>query len=188
MQSKNSVFIGTSLDGYIADKHGGIEWLDIIPNKEGSDMGYYAFMDSIDALVMGRKTFEKVLSFGIEWPYKKKVYVLSRTLKTPPEGYADKIEIVAGELAKVVTSIHKKGDMRLYIDGGETIISFLKADLINEMIITRIPILLGSGIPLFGDLQEPLLFELVDVKKQLNQLVQSHYIRKREWPQNLTSS
>ena len=75
MAFSNKVFIATSIDGYIADIHGNIEWLDSIPNPDGIDMGYYSFFDGIDAILMGRSSFEKVLSFGIEWPYTKPVFV-----------------------------------------------------------------------------------------------------------------
>ena len=97
MEPKNSVYIGVSLDGYIADKDGGLDWLDFIPNPEGSDMGYYEFMSGIDALVMGRNTFEVVDGFDIDWPYKKPVFVLSNSLTEVPEKYKGKVYLLGGE-------------------------------------------------------------------------------------------
>jgi dihydrofolate reductase len=177
---KNCVFIATSLDGYIADKQGGIEWLDLIPNTNHDDMGYFAFINEIDALVMGRASFETVLGFGIEWPYTKPVFVLSSTLKAIPEDLADRVFHIHGTIPENLERIHALGHFRLYIDGGKTISSFLREDLIDEMIITRIPILLGGGAPLFGDLPQQLEFELISSKTYLHQITQHHYKRKRK--------
>jgi dihydrofolate reductase len=179
MNKKNSLYIATSLDGYIADKNGGLAWLDSIPNPDGDDMGYVAFIDEIDALVMGRTTFETVLGFDVDWPYAKPVYVLSNTMTEIPKSHEGKAFLVKGTLSEILRQIHEKGYFRLYIDGGITIQNFLKEDLIDEMVITRFPVLLGGGSQLFSDLIKSLEFELVNSKVQLNQLVQSHYIRKR---------
>ena len=179
MKKKNSVYIATSLDGFIADKNGGLEWLDSIPNPDQIDMGYVAFTDKIDALVFGQITFETVLSFDVDWPYAKPVYVLSNTMTEIPESHKEKAFLVKGTLTKILSQIHGKGHHRLYIDGGVTIQNFLKADLIDEMVITIFPVLLGSGIPLFSELTNTIEFELVESKVYLNELVQSHYIRKR---------
>lgn len=176
---KNSVFIATSIDGFIADKNGGIEWLNMVPNPEQVDAGYAAFTRDIDALVMGRVTFETVCGFDIDWPYNKPVYVLSNSLKEMPESHRGKAELVKGSLPDVLNHIHSKGHFRLYIDGGGTIQSFLKEDLIDEMILTTIPILLGEGYPLFATLSNALKFELVETKVFLNQLAQRHYKRIR---------
>lgn len=175
--SKNSVYIGTSLDGHIADKNGGLDWLDSVPNPDGEDMGYVAFMERIDALVMGRSTFEAVLNFGIEWPYTKPVYVLSRTLTEIPADLIGKVWLVNGALKDVLKEIHDNGHTRLYIDGGATVQSFLREDLIDELIITTIPVLLGGGPSLFGDLEQPQTWELLDSKVILGQITQRHYQR-----------
>lgn len=175
----NIVFIATSLDGYIADKNGGIDWLHTIPNPEGNDMGYAKHVDSIDALVMGRNTLDMVLSFGIDWPYSKPVFVLSNTMTSVPEGYEDKVFLVKGALVEVLADIHAKGFKNLYIDGGVTIQNFLKEDLIDELIITTIPVLLGGGSPLFGDLNAPLHFKFVKSGTFLDVIVQNHFIRER---------
>lgn len=175
---KNRVYIATSLDGYIADKDGGIDWLEGIPNPDGDDMGYGDFMAQTDALLMGRTTFETVCSFDIDWPYTKPVYVLSNTLTEVPEAYVGKVWLVKGTLTEVLRQINARGHYQLYIDGGTVISSFLAEDLIEEMIITVFPILLGGGHRLFGALPEKQEFELVNSKTCLGQLVQNHYRRK----------
>jgi len=179
MTVKNIVYIGCSLDGYIAGKNGELDWLDSIPIPEGVDMGFVAHMERIDALLMGRTTFETVCGFGGAWPYSKPVFVLSTTLTSIPDAYADKAQLVSGSLTNVLSSIHQKGYHNLYIDGGATVQSFLREDLIDEMIITTIPILLGGGARLFGDLPKPLSFELVGTEVFVNQIVQEHYRRKQ---------
>jgi len=175
----NIVYIATSLDGFIATKDGGLEWLDDIPNPDGSDFGFEEFINRIDAIVMGRKTFEKVLSFGIEWPYTKPVFVLSYSLKELPSELISKCEIVNGKPADIVEKLNTKGYNNLYIDGGKTIQSFLSEDIIDEMIISLVPVLLGDGIPLFG--KDPVMktFEHINTEIFENHLVKSHYIRKR---------
>ncbi|WP_372758038.1 dihydrofolate reductase family protein [Mariniflexile sp.] len=179
MSKKNSVFIATSLDGYIADKNGGIDWLNTIPNPDNNDMGYVEFNNEIDALVMGRTTFETVLGFDVEWPYNKPVFVLSNKLKEIPESHIGKAFLIKGSLSVILNQIHKKGFHRLYIDGGTTIRNFLKEDLIDDMILTTIPILLGGGSSLFMELPNELNFELIGTKTYLNQITQNHYKRKR---------
>ena len=171
----NIVFIAASLDGYIADKDGGVDWLHSIPNPENLDMGWVDLIDRIDSLVMGRKTFEKVCSFDCDWPYSKPVFVLSNSMKSIPEGYEVKAEPIKGSLPEVIEAIYQKGYKRLYIDGGVTVQSFLKEDLIDEMIITIIPILLGGGIPLFGELPKA---------KIINDLEIAHETQRQLLPTN----
>lgn len=178
MEKRNLVFIATSLDGYIADRKGRLDWLTTIPNPEQSDMGYNEFMAQVDALVMGRKTFETVCGFEGDWPYAKPVFIISRTLGTIAEEYRDKAELVIGSLTEILEQIHNKGYHKLYIDGGVTIQNFLKEDLIDEITITTIPIVLGGGTALFSKLPTELEFTLVSSKVFLNQLVQNHYQRK----------
>jgi dihydrofolate reductase len=179
MDKKNSIFIATSLDGYIADKDGGIDWLLSIPNPDNIDMGYVEFNNRVDALVMGRATFETVIGFDVPWPYNKPVFVLSKTLKEIPDSHKDKAFLINGTPLEILEQIHGKGYGRIYIDGGSTIRNFLKEDLIDEMILTTIPILLGGGSPLFGELPTKLKFELTGTKTFLNQISQRHYTRKR---------
>jgi len=179
MEKRNSVFIATSLDGYIADKEGGIDWLHSTPNPDNIDMGYGEFNSQIDALVMGRTTFETVCGFDIDWPYQQPVFVLSNTLTDIPEKFKDKAHLVKGTLTEILEQIHQKGFYRLYIDGGTTIQGFLKEDLIDDMVITTIPILLGGGSQLFTVLPKELEFKHVESKLFLDAIMQNHYQRKR---------
>ena len=180
MMRKNYVFIAQSLDGFIADKNGGIDWLNMVPNPENDDCGYNDFIKQVDAIIMGRSTFEKVLSFGIDWPYNIPVFVMSNTLKETPQDYLGKVEIISGTLSEILKLVNDKGYNKLYIDGGQVIQSFLKEDLIDEMIITTIPILLGDGIPLFTNFLEAKEFRHIKTKVFLKQLVQSSYKRVRD--------
>jgi dihydrofolate reductase len=170
----NKVFIATSLDGYIADKNGGIDWLNEYPSPSGSDGGFSEFMNSIDAVIMGRTTFEKVLSFNIPWPYEKKVFVLSTTLKKMENELIDKVEIIDGDLEIILKKLEKNSYKNLYVDGGKTIQSFLSKNLIDELIITQAPVILGGGIPLFSDIPR-INLKLLSVKPLDNGMVQSHY-------------
>lgn len=174
----NKVYIGTSLDGFIADKNGALDFLDTIKIPEGVDMGYHAFMDSIDALLMGKNTFETVAGFDVEWPYQKPVYVLSNSLEAIPEKFQNKAFLVKGALKEVINELNQKGHESIYIDGGKLIQSCLEEDLIDEMIITTIPVLIGGGIKLFGELSEHLEFELVSSQVFADHIVQNHYKRK----------
>jgi dihydrofolate reductase len=182
MQAKethNLVFIAQSLDGYIADKNGDLDWLQAVPNPDQIDMGYNTFIEGVDAIVMGRITFETVCNFDSDWPYTKPVFVLSNSLKSLDESFKGKVEIINGSLSELVTNINKKGYKKLYIDGGTTIQSFLKEDLIDELSLTTIPILLGSGSSLFGGLDKEMTFDLVKSEIFLDALVQTTYRRKR---------
>jgi dihydrofolate reductase len=179
MVKENKVFIARSLDGFIAGKNGEIDWLEMVPNPDELDLGFIKFMEGIDALIMGRATFETVCGFDGKWFYNCPVFVFSNTLKSIPEKYIDKAELVNGSIEEVLETVHGKGYGRLYIDGGKTIQSFLVKDFIDELIITTIPILLGEGIPLFGGLTRRFEFEHVESRVLLNQLVQDHYKRKR---------
>lgn len=179
MRKQNKVFIATSLDGRIADKNGGIDWLHSVPNPDNNDMGYAAFMASVDALIMGRTTFETVCGFDMDWPYDKPVFVLSNSLTTVPEKFIGKAEIVKGPLTKVINKIHAKGYHRLYIDGGKTIQSFLREDLIDELTITIIPTILGGGPTLFANSAVPLDYACVNTQVFLDMVVQNTFVRKR---------
>ena len=170
----NVIYVATSLDGYIARKNGSIDWLMDIPNPESNDFGYAAFMHTIDAIVMGKHTFEVVSSFD-EWPYQKPVFVLSTTLKTIPDRLVGQVEMLQGDPRWVLQTLHNRHYRRLLIDGGQTIQSFLKLDLIDEMTITQVPILLGDGISLFSVLTQEQRFEWIESEILLNTLVKSHY-------------
>lgn len=177
MEKKNKVFIATSIDGLIADENGGIDWLHSIPNPDNNDMGFEAFTFGIDAIIMGRNTFETVCNFDIEWPYQKPVFVLSNKLTSLDKKFDDKVELINGSLNEVLEKIHNKGYLRLCIDGGKTIQGFLKENLIDEMTITIIPILLGGGIPLFTEFSSRINFECVDSKIFLEKVVQNHFVK-----------
>ena len=174
----NYVYIATSLDGFIATSDGSIDWLDEIPNPSHSDYGYAEFMKGIDAIVMGRNTFEKVLSFG-DWVYDKPVFILSNTLTELPQDILDKATIVRVEINKLIEQLNFQGYKNLYIDGGQIVQIFLKEDLIDEMIITTIPIILGDGFPLFGKLNKKLNFKHHKTEIYHQNLVKSHYLRDR---------
>lgn len=134
-------------------------------------------MKEIDAVIMGRNTFEVVKSFEGEWVYNKPVYVLSNTLKDLPEYYKDKVKVVSGDIVDIVYDLNKEGLVNLYIDGGVTIQSFLKKDMIDEMIITTIPTLLGGGLPLFGELNKPLKFKHYKTEILLDSIIKNYYRR-----------
>ena len=128
---------------------------------------------------MGRKTFEKVCGFDCDWPYVKPVFVLSGSLASLPQGYEGKAELINGPLSDVMATLHERGYERLYIDGGATVRGFLQEDLIDEMVITVLPLLIGGGAPLFGELPETMAFDLVSSEVMLNAMVQTHYRRSR---------
>jgi dihydrofolate reductase len=151
MKFQASVYIATSLDGFIARSDGSLDWLDAaaatVPENE--DCGYKVFMDSIDVLIMGRGTYEKVLSFG-GWPYTKPVIVLSHAPISFPEALPDTVSHSSETPAALLRRLESEGIHHVYVDGGKTIQGFLAAGLIDDLILTRIPILLGDGIPLFA--------------------------------------
>ena len=169
-----SIYIATSLDGFIARENGDLDWLPV-PERGGEDYGYAAFMKSIDALVIGRNTYEKALSFG-GWPYgKTRVVVLTtRPLGKLPVGA--NIEAESGEPAEIVNRLAATDARRLYVDGGVTIQRFLTAGMIDRLIITQIPVLIGRGIPLFGPLDRDIELTHVSTRSWPNGLVQSEYV------------
>ncbi len=173
---KASVYIATSLDGFIARENGGIDWLPVGEEAEtGEDYGYREFMDSVDILVMGRNTYELVQSFG-EWPYgEKRVVVLSSRPLEIPEQVAPTVEWMSGSPGEIVGRLAERGANHLYVDGGKTIQGFLAEGLIQQLIITRIPVLIGSGIPLFGPLSHDVKLRHVETRTFANGLVQSRY-------------
>ncbi len=179
MKGKNIVFIAKSLDGFIAGKKNELDWLETVPNPKSNDLGFDGLIHEIDAIVMGRTTFETVLGFGGEWPYKKHLFVLSNSIKKIPEKLQENVTLLNGTVQEILTAIHAKGFFSLYIDGGKTVQSFLKEDLIDELIMTTIPVLLGEGIPLFGSLPKLLEFSHIKTEVFLDQLVQSHYRKKK---------
>lgn len=174
----NKVFIATSLDGFIADQNGSVDFLYKYPEPQGEDMGYQNFISSIDALLMGRKTFETVLSFGVEWPYKIPVFVWTSQLNSIPFNLENKVQLISGNPNAIISQLHKLNHHNIYIDGGKTIQSFLNEDLIDEMTITTIPVLLGSGISLFSKLNSSIFFNCTDSKCFSHGVSQNTFKRK----------
>jgi dihydrofolate reductase len=169
------VFIATSLDGFIARENGDLDWLTVAGREDGEDYGYRPFMARIDAVVMGRKTFEKVLTFP-GWPFgTKPVIVLTRRPLKIPRKLAGRVETMSGPPRGIVERLAKRGIFRLYIDGGRTIQGFLEAGLIDDMTITKVPVLLGSGIPLFGPLKRENRLRHKETTQFADGLVQSTY-------------
>jgi len=175
----NIVYIATSIDGYIADKEGGLDWLQCVQNPDNLDFGFAEFMGRVDALLMGRKTFEVVQGFECEWPYVKPVFVLSSTLQKIPDELEGKVFLVHGSLQEAIEYINGQGFFSVYVDGGKTIQSCLEEDIIDELIIFKMPILLGGGTPLFGAQSQQMAFEHVDTEVFLDAIVKTQYIRKR---------
>ena len=156
---RTSVFIATSIDGFIARKDGNLDWLDRANEKvsEGEDCGYKAFMAAVDVLVMGRKTFDKVLSFG-SWPYgDKKVWVLSRGEVTIPEQIQSTVQFTNKQPTELLAELETQEVKHVYVDGGATIQSFLQCNLIDNVTITMAPVAIGTGIALFGDLRSDIV-------------------------------
>ena len=167
-----SVFIGTSLDGFIARLN---DDLDFLPEGGGEPHGYDEFMASVDALVIGRKTFEKVLTFGA-WPYgDKRVVVLSSRPVDFSAASGGVVEQMAGTPAEIVSQLAASGAHHLYVDGGITIQGFLRAGLIQRLIITRVPVLIGEGVPLFGALAHDIRLRHIATRHFPSGLVQSEY-------------
>jgi len=167
-----SVFIGTSVDGFIARPNGE---LDFLPADGGEPHGYDEFMASVDALVIGRKTFETVLAFPT-WPYgRKRVVVLSSQpvdLSSVGEGV---VEQMAGSPAEIIGRLAATGAKHLYIDGGITIQGFLRAGLIDRLFITRVPVLIGEGIPLFSAIPHDIRLRHIATQAYPSGLVKSEY-------------
>jgi dihydrofolate reductase len=166
-----SVFVGTSVDGYIARTDGA---LDFLPPDGGEPHGYDEFIASVDALIIGRKTYEVVLAFDT-WPYgAKPVFVLStKELRPPPAGAV--VERMAGSPEAIVSSLTRRGFRHAYVDGGATIQSFLQAGLIQRLTITRVPVIIGSGVALFGPTTRDVQLKHVKTQQYASGLVKSEY-------------
>lgn len=154
MHTKVSVYIAISLDGFIARKDGALDWLDeantTVP--DGEDCGFQAFMNSVDTLIMGRKTFEQILSFG-EWPYgSTTVIVLSRNSISFPPNVPETVVNSSEAPRELLNRLSGEGAEHVYVDGGITIQGFLSENLVNEITVTVIPVILGDGIPFSGPL------------------------------------
>ena len=123
-----------------------MDWLDDIPTPEGNDLGFSDFVARVDALVMGRITFETLVGFDVGWPYPVPGLILSSTVNSAPNQFADHVVFASGTPREIVDLAREKGYSNLYIDGGKTIQRFLRVDLIDELIVSEIPTLLGGGV------------------------------------------
>jgi len=169
---KVSVFIGTSVDGFIARPDGA---LDFLPEGGGEPHGYTEFIASVDVIVIGRSTFETVLAFPA-WPYgKKRVVVLSSREVDLSAVHDGVVEQMSGEPAEIIAKLSATGATHVYLDGGITIQRFLRAGLVDRLIITRVPVLIGEGIPLFGRLAGDLRLRHIATRHYPSGLVQSEY-------------
>jgi dihydrofolate reductase len=168
------VFIATSLDGFIARSDGALDWLKDA-NAADEEHGYAAFIESIDGIFMGRETFKVSLGFD-PWPYNKPLIVLSTKLQLHeiPSDIVSQVTI-ARSVSEAVAEGGRRGWCRAYVDGGATIRSFLAEGLVRDFIITRIPVLLGEGLPLFGPLTADLSLRHLETRSFPSGLVQSHY-------------
>jgi dihydrofolate reductase len=179
---KVSVYIATSLDGFIARPNGRLDWLpgaesDLEPMEvdEAISNDWVEFWETVDCLIQGRKTFEQVVSFG-RWPYDgTRVIVLSESMTAVPEALQGEVEIKSGDLQALVEQLAAEGHEHLYIDGGQTIQEFLRLGLVTDMTIATAPILIGKGIPLFGPLEDDIPLTRVKTKTLPWGMVQSTY-------------
>jgi dihydrofolate reductase len=169
------IFIATSLDGFIARPDGNLDWL-MKHQTPDKDHGYGELMDSVDGIVMGKGTFETVLAFD-QWPYPKPLVVLSHTLKNSdiPHHLANRVSISAQEPDELMRSLAVDGWQHAYVDGGKVIQSFLRAGLIADMVVTRVPVLLGAGLPLFGALDHDIDLNHLETTAFASGLVSSRY-------------
>lgn len=166
-----SIFIGTSLDGFIARPDGSFDFL---PTDSNESHGYEEFIASVDTVVIGRKTYETVVAFD-SWPYgDKRVVVLSSSALDLSQAKGA-IEQMSGEPADIVARLEATGSRHLYVDGGITIQRFLRAGLIQRLIVTRVPVLIGEGIPLFGRVERDMPLRHVATRTFASGLVQSEY-------------
>ena len=167
-----SVFVGTSVDGFIARSNGDLDFLDA---GGGEPHGYDEFIAGIDTIVIGRRTFETVLGFG-EWPYgKKRVVILSSRVLDLSGAAGGVVEQMAGDPAAVVAKLAATGAHNLYVDGGVTIQRFLRAGAVQRLVVTRVPVLIGEGIALFGSLPHDVRLRHVATTAFPGGLVQSEY-------------
>ena len=178
MSIQCSVFIATSLDGFISRENGSIDWLmkanPLAP--AGEDCGYKTFISTVDAVVMGRNSFEMVLSFD-PWPYGDlSVIVLSSKPIAIPNHLKNHVSSSSETPEILVNRLAQQGFKHLYIDGGITIQGFIAAKLINEITLTLIPVLLGTGRPLFGAIGQDISLNRIATKSYDGGFVQLKYI------------
>lgn len=174
MERKVILFIAMSLDGYIATKEDSIDFLSMV-EQEGEDYGYAEFVKSVDTVILGRKTYDKVISMGFEYPHADKdVYIMTR-LERPAIG---RFRFHTGDLSRLIQDLKGQVGKNIYCDGGSEIANeLMKNDLIDEFIISIIPVLLGDGIKLFKDGRPMKELKLVTSRQFGSGLTQLHYIR-----------
>ncbi len=168
---RTSVFVGVSVDGFLAREDDALDWL---PDGGGEAHGFEEFLFSVDALLIGRRTYDVVLGLA-GWPYgEKPVFVLSSSPLAPaPEG--THVERLSGDPDTVLTQLETRGFAHVYVDGGRTIQSFLRAGRIDRLILTHVPVLIGSGIPLFGATGRDIALRLLTTRSFAGGLVQAEY-------------
>jgi len=172
---KVSVFIAASMDGYIAREDGGIDWLENPNADPDQDYGYQAFINGIDAILMGRNTFNVVMNLP-DWSYGGiPLFVLTHHPSTLPLAKLENVQAIQGKPEEIIPELEKRGFHHVYIDGGNTISEFLSESLVDELIITRIPILLGRGIPLFNRMEKETRLKLLSTIDFKDGLVQNKY-------------
>ena len=172
---KTSVFVGTSLDGFIARPNGAFDFLSAGSEVDGESNGYNAFFSTVDAVLMGRNTYEVVLDFP-KWPYgTTPVFALSHR-PIPPAPIGAVVEHISGPPTMVLSQLGARAFKHLYVDGGATIQQFLRAGLINRIVVTRVPVLIGSGISLFGALDTDIRLEHIATRVLSGGAVQSEYL------------
>lgn len=169
-------FLGMSLDGFIAGPNDELDWLDELSAPEGEDYGYLAFTSDVDALVMGRRTFETVIALVDEWPWGKPVVVMSRSMTELPDSAID-CEIFAGTPEELRELAADRGWQKLYVDGGQLVSSFLNHGLLNSLTVSILPVVLGGGVPVLGGLDTAFWLEHVATKTYQNGMVQLTYLR-----------
>jgi len=170
-----SVYIAVSLDGFIARKDGSVDWLEHESGAE--DYGYRSFIETVDVLAMGRNTFDQVRSFDGNWPYQVPVVVVTRAMSEDdvPADLVGRVSVSARKPEALLRQLAERGAKHVYVDGGLLVQSFLHAGLVDRLILTRLPVLLGDGIPLFGPLDGDLRFEHATTKSFPSGLVQTEY-------------
>ena len=187
---KCSIFIAPSADGYIATEDGGVHWLETagksVSEKEASsdlmkhfNMSMPNYMQTVDCMIIGRKLMQVLSSFNLtpeRWPYgDTKIIALSNTLKEPPANLKTRVQMYSGSVPELITKLEQEGYNHAYVDGGTTITTFLNLQLINEMTLTQAPVLLGSGIPLFGKLFKQIKLEDAQATAFPNNFVEIKY-------------
>ncbi len=174
---KIKLFIAASIDGNIAESDGGLDWLMKYPVNSETNYGYDDFFNSIDTVIMGGRTYRDILNMDFTWPYKDKTtYVLTRNSQKSK----DDIHFISDNIIEFVSELRNEGRKDIWLVGGGEIISlFLSHELIDEMIITTIPVILGDGIALFPKISKDSKWETIDFQKYSNDVTQVHYVIKR---------